>query len=262
LDESLQETPILHSSSLMSRRVLPSVVLLAVSGWREIAALLRLAPPAPRTLELMTLAMDRHPRALVPTFQEVLARFPPEEAMSWIAPLLEGNQQRQCIAVDIAVALAPHCDAMLGFTLRSLAGLVSGRAASEIVRQRVGRALAELPAAPAHSAEMEKIAVMADLRSLPEPNLRITPVRFLETPILSRDAGRRWSDAKPRQSGIWPVDARPGVKWVGSLGKMTTSTSLKQNHKFQPHASQPRLPGLPRLMKPVEHGLRGGVMTV
>jgi hypothetical protein len=131
----------------------------ALCGWRELAALLALAPAAPRTLELMSLAMARHPRALVPAFRAVLARFAPADALAWIVTLLKGGQQRRCVAVDLleglAVAIGPAARAIV-------AELAADTQAPAIVRERAARAVDAMEGRPRTSStasESERVAV-------------------------------------------------------------------------------------------------------
>jgi hypothetical protein len=110
---------------------------LPLCGWREIAALLVLAPPVPQTLELMTLAMEKHPRALVPAFRVVLGKFPKNEALAWVAPLLTEGQQSQCVAIDLLETLGP-CG------LDMLKKLMGRRGIGEIVKQKAARTISAM----------------------------------------------------------------------------------------------------------------------
>jgi hypothetical protein len=74
-------------------------------GWRELSALLILAPPNADTLLLMTDALNVHPRALTPAFVVLLSRFDDLTVNQWIGSLFGGSQQRQMLAFDLLTEL-------------------------------------------------------------------------------------------------------------------------------------------------------------
>jgi hypothetical protein len=76
--------------------------MLVLRGWRELALLLRLAPPTGDTLELMNAALEVHERPFAQAFAEILQRYGSlSVAIDWLEELFKGRQSRQVLGLDI-----------------------------------------------------------------------------------------------------------------------------------------------------------------
>jgi hypothetical protein len=121
---------------------------LTVRGWREIAALLALAPIEPVTLSMMERALNVHAHALVEPFTEILARFPADSVRDWIAGLACGCQQKQIITINLLVALVRVHPTLYPLLVGTVARFVNNERAPQLVRCRAIRAVADVRTNP------------------------------------------------------------------------------------------------------------------
>jgi hypothetical protein len=125
--------------ALMSPGFTHALSLPAVSGWRELSALLSLAPAVPRTLEILRLALECHPRALASVAASVLARFSAADAIAWIRPLVTGNHQQQLIAIEILTELSGRDITIFDAAIEAIGRMLHNEV--ELVKVRAVRAV-------------------------------------------------------------------------------------------------------------------------
>jgi hypothetical protein len=89
---------------------------LPVRGWREIALLLRLAPPTAVTLELLNMALELHERPFAQAFSDVLRRFGSlSVVVEWLETLFNGRQSRKILGLDILCLLVRGCQSLFQY---------------------------------------------------------------------------------------------------------------------------------------------------
>jgi hypothetical protein len=114
---------------------------IAVRGWRELSALLRLAPAEPATLELLNSALEVHSMALVPALIDVLNRFDSQSIVRWVGRLLAGTQRQQVMAIDILVGTMDQHSEVRRKLIDVLAGYMKIENTPELVKTKARRTL-------------------------------------------------------------------------------------------------------------------------
>jgi hypothetical protein len=176
---------------------------LVVQGWREIAALLSLAPPTDSTLQLLDQAMEVHAKALVGTLVKVLNQFDSDTMFAWIEKLLAGTQQKQTIAIELFVGVVEaHAD-LFPKILNIVAGLILNKDAPVLVKNRAMKAMVALKLHPMIEAHQEIV-------NLVNPELFRHPEVLELDPIRPKESGKKVPKGSD-QSPLKPSPVSSGV---------------------------------------------------
>jgi hypothetical protein len=113
---------------------------LPLRGWREIALLLRLAPPTPETLSLLDFALDIHERPFAQAFAEVLHRYGSASVIiEWLEKLFAGRHSRKILGFDILLAMIVQSHFLCTYFATVIDRYISDPATHELVSSKAMR---------------------------------------------------------------------------------------------------------------------------